>query len=521
MRHPATPTGHKKVNAINSNDQADKATVGKETGFQGVARQTVWYGVGMLLAKGLSVVMLPVYTRFLTPADYGVLALITMTLDVVMIVAGGQLVAGIFRFYHKADDVAEQNRVVSTSFVLLAASFGSVGVLAVFAAPQLSEFIFESRDHVLLFRIAAATVAVTPTITVPQAYFRVRNEAGLFVLSNLVMVLLGAVLNVVLLLAGWGILAMLASGLVTTSAVGVGLTLRMLRQSGVTPSGAVARNLIRYGVPLVITNIATFIITFGDRFFLQRAGDESVVGIYMMAYQFGLLLMAVGSGPFMQVWGPRRFEIAEHDNRDELYSKGFLYLNVMLLTVATAMALFIDDFFRIMTTPAFHSAGQYVPVILAAYVLQAWTGVQEIGILVKERTEYIAIANWVAAGVAVIGYAFLVPKYLAWGAAWTTFLAMAVRYGIIYFKSQSIWPLHYEWVPVLKLTASASAAVALGEVLPPLALFQSLAVRTLLLFAFVFTMARWEIVSHDDRTALIARGRSVLTAIKATFSTRP
>ncbi|MHB1170536.1 MAG: lipopolysaccharide biosynthesis protein, partial [Longimicrobiales bacterium] len=240
--------------------------------MKGVARQTVLYGIGMLAARALSFVMLPVYTRFLSPADYGIMELINMTLDVVMSVAGAQMVSGVYRFYHKTQLHVDRQRVVSTAFLLFMATFGTLGLTAALMAPHLSLLLFDTQSHVITIRVAAATMALTPTILVPQAYLRVRDEAGLFVASNMGKLAISAALNVILLIRGWGVLAIFTSALVATVLIGGSLTLRMLRQTGIRPSRSAAGDLIRYGVPLVVTNIATFLFTFGDRFFLQAAG---------------------------------------------------------------------------------------------------------------------------------------------------------------------------------------------------------------------------------------------------------
>ena len=63
-----------------------------------VGRHTLIYGAGMMLSRAISFVMLPVYTRYLTPADYGVMELIGTTLDLIAIIAGARIAAGIFRF---------------------------------------------------------------------------------------------------------------------------------------------------------------------------------------------------------------------------------------------------------------------------------------------------------------------------------------------------------------------------------------------------------------------------------------
>lgn len=485
----------------------------EQSGLQGVARQTVLYGIGMMAAKALSFIMLPVYTRFLSPGDYGVMELINMTLDVVTIIAGAQMVSGLYRFYHKAASSEERDSVISTGFLLFGCTFGVMGLLAILLAPQLSEMLFDTRAHTISIRLAAATIVLTPTITVPSAYLRVRNEAGLLVSSGLAKLGIAAALNVILLLRGWGIQAIFASGLVATTLIGGSLTIRMLHHTGMRVSGAATRSLVRYGLPLVVTNIATFLFTFGDRFFLQAAGDETVVGLYMMAYQFGFLLVMVGSAPFAAVWQPRRFEVANRDDRHELYARGFVYANLMLLPVAAGIILFIDDFFRIMTTPAFYPAAQYVPVIVIAYVFQSWVGIQDIGVLVKERTELIAVANWIAAGLAVVGYALLVPRYLAWGAAWTTLGTMLIRYLMVFGFSQRLWHVRYNWAPVVKLVALASVTATAGLALPDMPLLSSVASRVVIFALFLALVWNAGILTPTERTAVAGRAIALRRAL--------
>jgi hypothetical protein len=53
-----------------------------------VAKHSLVYGLGMVISRSVSFIMLPIYTRYLTPADYGVMALVEMTLDVIAILGG-------------------------------------------------------------------------------------------------------------------------------------------------------------------------------------------------------------------------------------------------------------------------------------------------------------------------------------------------------------------------------------------------------------------------------------------------
>src|SRR5438445_3530933 len=88
-------------------------------------------------------------------------------------------------------------------------------------------------------------------------------------------------------------------------------------------------------------------MTFGDRYFLNKAGDAAVVGLYGLAYQFGFLLFALAWEPFNSIWEPARFAIARRADRDEVYARVFVYFNVYLITLTVGIALFAHDFLNL------------------------------------------------------------------------------------------------------------------------------------------------------------------------------
>lgn len=460
------------------------------------------YGLGMVLSRAVSFIMLPIYTRYLTPADYGVLALVEMTLDFIAIVGGAQLALGVFRFYHKTEGEAAKHQVVSTSLMLVGLLYGAVAVLVLFTAPALADLIFGNRDHVVVIRIAALNLAAGSLLIVPLTFARVKDRSLLFVGANLVKLVLALCFNILFIVVlELGVVGIFLSSLISSAVVGGALVVWLVRAVGFRPSRTWTRNLLRYGLPLMGMQVATFMATFSDRYFLQALSDEAVVGLYSLAYQFGFLLMMVGFTPMDMVWGPKRFEVAGQGDRDVQLARGFVILNVLLLTTAVGIALYVGDALRIMSTQAFHSAAQVVPLILVAYVLQGWASVQDIGILIRERTHLLTLANVISAVVAVVGYAVLIPRYLEWGAASATVLAFAVRYVLTYYFSQRLWPVRYRWMPVSVLVAWAVAISGVGLILPQSGIVQSLALRTGLLALYFVGAWHLPVLSSGERAA--------------------
>src|SRR2546427_741458 len=111
-----------------------------------IGKHVFIYGSGVLLGKAVAFVMLPIYTRYLTPADYGILQLTDLTIEVISIVAGSRLGAGIFHYFHKAETPAEKRAVLATAIAVLIASDTLAAIGASVAAPLIAERVLGARE---------------------------------------------------------------------------------------------------------------------------------------------------------------------------------------------------------------------------------------------------------------------------------------------------------------------------------------------------------------------------------------
>lgn len=468
-----------------------------------IGRHGLVYAVGIMLSRVVGLIMLPVYTRYLSPAGYGVLQLIQMVLEVASIAAGSRLGAGIFRFYHKAETAEERRAVLSTALILLLTTYGLATGAMYVLAPGIAQATLGGVQNTALVRIAALGMACDGLLLVPIAYLRLLDRSTFYVTIMTGKLLLQVSLNVLFVVyQDLGAKGVLMSTLIANGLTGTGLAVYFVRQIGVRFSGRAARDLLRFGVPFVWTQVATFILTFGDRYFLGRVTDVGAVGLYGLAYTFGFLLAMIGEVPFSMVWEPVRFEIAKRADRDELYARSFIYFNLVVLTGAVCITLFVGDLLRVMAAPAFLPARDLVPIILIAYLLQSWTSMHDVGIQVRERTEFQTLANWMGAIVALAGYALLIPRLYGLGAAIATAASFAVREWAVYRFSQRLWPVRYRWGPVIRALLIATATCLAGILLPPLPLWASLGVRLLLLGAYWAALWNAGILSLDDRLAV-------------------
>lgn len=485
-------------------------------GLASIGRHAILYAIGNILSKAIAFLMLPIYTRYLSPADYGVAALIEMTLDVVSIVAGAQVAQGIFRYYHKADTQAEKRAVVSTALSTLVASYALLGGIVFLGSDFISELVFGSEVHSGLIKLSAGSFALQSFILVSMAFGRVQERSGLVVGASVLKLVIAVALNLVFIVGmNLGIRGVFLSTLGSNLVIALLLGGWTIRQVGLGINPAVLKSLVRYGVPLIGVQAATFTMTFSDRYFLQAAANEATVGLYNLAYQFGFLLLMLGFVPIEMIWGPRRFQVARGENPGPVLAKAFRLINVSVFTIGVGIALFVGDLLRMMATPPFHPAADLVPILLVAYVFHGWAMMHDIGVLIKERTEFLTIANWVAAVVALIAFSVLVPRYLAYGATLGAVMAFGVRWGMTYYFSQRLWHVPYDWVPILRLAMISVSICVAAALLPPMSLATSIAAHVALMMIYFALVWFMPILKTEEKQSALELSARVLRMISA------
>lgn len=483
-----------------------------------IGRGAMIYGAGIILRRAATLIMLPIYTHVLTPKDYGLLQMLGMTIDVATILMSAGMTAGVMRFYFKAGTEEGKRQVIVTATALVL-SLNLVGalMLAALAGPIHRHFLEGAGTRMLVY-IAAANFVLGQLLTMPMLYMQVRGRASLFSTASVTQLVSQLTLNIILLVVfRLGPLGILLSTMISHIVVGGTAMVWMLRQTGYRGSWPALWDLRRFGVPYQIATVATFVLQFGDRFFLEAHRGLAAVGLYAFAYQFGFLVDQLATGPFMRAWEPRRFASAgaARASREGADDAVLHALTVTVVSIGLGISLFVRPGLRIIAGPEYFVAANLVPIVILAFIFQAWTGVVQFGIDAAERTRYTTLVMWLSATLILALYALLIPPFGAYGAALATVISFAARGLLMRHFSHRVWPQRYDWAPQLKILAMAGSICAIAWIAP----VHGFAAETLLaatLFA-IYAVAIWTgamsselragIRHNVDRMLSIARRR--------------
>lgn len=481
-----------------------------QTQIRRLGRDALLYGLPTILSGVASFVMLPVYTRYLTPADYGLLALLDLSLEIALLIFSAGATAGLMRFYFKTQDQRERHRIIFTAWATSTALYAAGSVLILAVAPLIWVHALGGAGSLGMVRLAAANFTITSLTLVPLQMLAIEQRALASALLMTIRLLLQIALNVLFVVGlRAGPMGFLWSTFWSGLALGLFMTVLLVQRTGFAWSWPAFHDLRRFSLPIQFSKAGTFFLAFGDRFFLERFHGLSSVGLYGLAYQFGFLLYNMLATPFFQAWTPQRFQLATEDPeaRDRMFNRGFLYGDVAIMAGAVGISLFIRPALAVLTTVDFRPAAAFVPIIVLAYVLQAWAIAVDFGIEVTERTRYTSIATWISVATIAVLYLLLIPPFGGMGAAVATLVAMFVRFAATLYFAQRLWPVSYHWGPHLRMLAGG-AVVTIGALITPvMGTVQLFSVAALGFLAYAVWV--WFGVLHpDDRAALRVLVRS-------------
>ena len=417
-----------------------------EKEFQKTIGHAGIYSIGVILNRAVSFLMLPVYTRYLTPSDYGILEILEVTVDVVSIFTGMGILQGLFRYYYRYEEDKDKNELVSTLFILIILFYASSCFLGGISSSKISSLAFGTNKYRDYIFISFINLFLSFLIYVPLAYIQAKQKSGFFVVVSSIKLVIQLSLNILLVVyLGKGVLGVLYSTLISSLTIGGVLTFYTFFKVKWRFSRNKAAKLIRFGYPFIFSGLGAFILTYSDRYFLNYFNQLSNVGIYSLGYKFGFLLMTFPVRPLFNIWMVQRFEIlAKRVNYEDVFNQFLSWFVIVTLSIALFISLVVNDLLKIMSSPPFWDAYKIVPIILLAYFFQACTDFFNFGIHYSGKTKHIAYGTTLSAVLIIILSFLMIPKYGIFGAAWATLICFAIRLLYVYLASQNLFRIGYK-----------------------------------------------------------------------------
>ncbi len=419
------------------------------TTIRQLGKHSANYGLGSLLAGLLGLVLLPVYTRYLTPADYGILSLLGVTGSIAGIIA--QLGIGSALFREVIYEESDESKAESTALYFL------TGVAAVFfgtliaSSLQLSELIFGSIKYAHLLRLVFLTGILGTFNIVAMARLRIRKQSSLYATLSVVKFIVAAGLNIYFIaVLRRGVEGLITAGLILAALFAFIYLALLFRDLQLTFSIPILCRMLKFGVPLVPANLSNLVMTSADRYFLQAFSTSAEVGLYSLGYNISMMVYLV-VGAIQVAWPAEMFNIAKQADAERQFAKMLTYYLTLLGLVGLGVSVLSDEVLVIMTPPRFYGASTVVPLIVLSYIFYGIRFMTNIALPIQNRMKYMPPIIISSAVLNLVLNYLLIPRYGMIGAAWATLISYFVLVLVQILVNLHFWYISYEYKRIAKI----------------------------------------------------------------------
>lgn len=477
-----------------------------------LAGQTAIYGLPSIIGRILGYLLVPLYTRVFSQAEYGVVNVFYAYTALLLVFLTYGMETAFFRFAEKEGD---KNRVFSTGFLSILLSTSVFLILSLVFSGTIARWI-EYPDHPNYVIWFALIIGFDVLSSIPFAKLRALNRPVRFAAIKLASIGLNISLNLFFILLcpwlmkhtspgfyehflhfiynpEWGIEYIFISNLFASAAVLVLLAPEMAGLK-LQPDPVLLRKMLLYAIPLLFAGLAGVANETFDRILLRYLLPpdiaEAEVGVYGACYKIAIL-MTLFIQAYRYAAEPFFFSYAKEKDAKQTYARIMTFFVITVSVLFLVTMLYLDDIVILLIGKDFREGRTVIPVLMLAHLFLGIYYNLSIWYKLTGQTMYGAYLS-VAGSIVTIGLNILwIPRspdhYLSgyMGSAWATFIGYGGMMVFSWLLGQKFYKIPYHVGRVLAYLGLAVILYGLSVLLRPDAVILRLACNTSLLVGYL------------------------------------
>ncbi|MGH2916795.1 MAG: lipopolysaccharide biosynthesis protein [Solirubrobacteraceae bacterium] len=475
------------------------------------------YQIADVVSKLIAVLLLPVYTRYISPAGYGVVELLANGVILISIVVRFGMIESFLRYYYSDEDLARRDALVrrAAAFLLVTTTVAAA-ILAALAGP-VSEIVLGYRDATTLLVAVLGLWAFT-NLELAYAVLRVDERLRLYATASVSNVLLTVAGSLVLVVGlGDGARGLLLGNYGASTIVLLALWLRLRRR--LAPAGVAAESyalLFGFGLPTVPAEASVYALSIIDRFYIFHDRSRALAGLYSISIKLaGAVAFIVRA--FQYAWPPLAYSITDDREAGRLYGLVTTYYLLVCGWVVAGLALLGRWLLRLLAAPDFFGAYRALPWVALGWALY---GLWVVFLVVAGRAN-VTTRNLPAslAGLAanVVLLLVLVPPLGLAGAGVALCGAYVVMLAVMHALTRRAFAVSFEWLRLAQLAVVIGGLAVAGDLLLPTAGIVGLLARLAVLAAIPLVL----LATGFAHAAELRAGRALVARALAARSRGP
>ena len=422
--------------------------------IKALGKQSLIYGIGHVMARLITFLLLPLYTHTFTQVEYGALSLAYAFMGFALIIYRYGMDTALMKY--SVQKSGQNRKKYITIIIGVQAITGIVFTLLLYLSRNITAVYVLGINRPDWMIYLSVILFFDSMWNLPMLILRSEERAGPFIIFSLLNVILTMVLNI-LFVVYWdsGIEGVFKANVIASSSVfffSLPIILKRIKFSLFEKEAFM--KIMRFALPFLPAGIFTMIMELSDRYLLEFYLGTAEVGLYSAGKKMGMLGLTVVMG-FNMGWTPYFLKRGKQKGARIEFSKiTTLFLGIMGY-VTVLVSIWIPNIMRFsiggstLIGSEFWACEQVVSTILIGYFFFATYVIQLPGVYMKEITSWVPIFRIIGASSLILSSVFFIPTFGFLGAAYSVVLAFIFMSMSIYFKTNKIYPIAYNWRGIL------------------------------------------------------------------------
>jgi len=441
------------------------------------------YFLGDVVGQTLLFLTIPIFTRLLSPADYGTFQVFRSYATIFLMVLTLNFHGTVARYYY--DNRDDYKEFVGTSML---GSFVSLtlSVIVLFLFRQPLSTVFGISQGVLVLILVFLPIRVLDTVFNQISISR--KDSSRYALVNNIRSVLAYGGGIALIYffqkdKFYGpILGQLLAGVLISF-----YTIKIIKaQLKWAPSFQHVKYIFNYSVPLIPYALSGLLLDQLDRIIVNKTLGASDAGLYSFAYNIGMVV-SLSTDALSNALVPDWFRLMKNHEYGRI---NLLMEKIFNLTLCIAFAaiLFSKELVELLSDKQYHVALSILPIVIVGYVFDALSKVYLRSIGYTNKVIYVSIVGLITVAFNFILNIIFLPRYGYVAGAYVTVASFFVLFVLAWWVAKFILkqpttPLRIFWYPSLAFAAAIGIHITILR--SDVNLFPSIFLRVVLFFAFV------------------------------------
>lgn len=403
--------------------------------YRNLISNTFIFAIGTFSSKVLVFLLMPLYTKVLSEAQYGTVDLMVQVGNFLLPLVSCGIVNGIIRF--GLDKYYKKRDVFTTGFLTILFGF----IILLILEPILVHVPYLNENTMMIY----VFVLMSSMRSLCSQFVRAKGYVKLYAIDGLLSTATTIFFNVLyLVVLKWGIngymLAMISADTLSTLFLFYVAGLRRyLHIRGLNLS--TSREMLRYSIPMIPNSIFWWVNNMASRYMIAYFMGEEYNGLFAVAYKIPTIIVLM-SNIFMDAWQMSAVSDSP-DKRASFFTRVFLFYQSLICTAASGLILFSKVITMILVSDSFYESWKYIPLLLLSTIFSCMSTFLGSVYMVEKKSMLNFITTGIGAVINVVLNFLFIPIFGVNGAAFATFLSYFVVFVLRVIDTRRFIPMHF------------------------------------------------------------------------------